>query len=164
MANSVHIFTTAFHPVNIFAAHLARPMHLTRLLWSPIPSVLIPLLTDHLWATHTQTLDIHHFSCSDEHRKNICMCLGYPLTHNKITLELTDLKQQQFSWLPILWIRNLIRSQLYDPTISLGVLSCGWNVQNRAWPLCPAGQSEFKLVLVSKRKHSGRGGGKPQIS
>lgn len=164
MASSVHIFTTAFNPFNISAAHLARPMHLTGLLWSPIPSVLISLLTDHLWATHTQTLDTHHFPCSDEHRKDICLCLGYPLTHNKITLELTDLKQKQCSWLPILWIGNLIRSQLYEPTVSLGVLSCGWSMQNRAWPLCPAGQSEFKLVLISKRKHSGRGGWKLQIS
>lgn len=163
MANSAHIFTTAFNPFNISAAHLARCMHLTGLLWSAIPSVLISLLTDNLWATHTQTLDIHHFSCSDEHRTDICMCLGYPVTHNKITLELTDLKLPQSSWLPILWIGNLIRSQ-YEPTVSVGVLSCGWNVQNRAWPLCPAGQSEFKLVLVSKRKHSGRGGWKLQIS
>lgn len=163
MANSAHIFTTAFNPFNISAAHLARCMHLTGLLWSAIPSVLISLLTDHLWATQTQTIDIHHFSCSDEHRTDICMCLGYPVTHNKITLELTDLKLPQSSWLPILWIGNLIRSQ-YEPTVSVGVLSCGWNVQNRAWPLCPAGQSEFKLVLVSKRKHSGRGGWKLQIS
>ena len=133
-------------------------MYLTWLLWFLIPSVLI-------WAATTYWSPMSHTHPDTWHAP--LLMLGWTLKgHLHVPWISSDtwqdnpethwLKQQCYCRLPIPCVRNLIRSQLPDPTSSLGALSRGWDVQNGTWPVRLKGQSEFMLVLVSMREHSGR--------